>query len=157
MSVTGELLPQETYIFELEDGVHEMNAKDALWLFGEHEAGTRLERDLDDDGSNDIYIDFYDDGTARVLRCGNIYGDLEFHTPSGRIGTMIYRFGPERYDVYLGSVQVNADNKDDIPVLGGKASYDPDTRTLHLEGYTGSIGVLGQDTVDPDLTRHHAA
>lgn len=153
VSVTGELLPQETYIFELEDGVHEMNAKDALWLFGEQEVGTRLERDLDDDGSNDIYIDFYDDGTARVVRCGNIYGDLEFHTPSGRIGTMIYRFGPERYDVYLGSVQVNADNKDDIPVLGGKASYDPDTRTLHLEGYTGSIGVLSQDTVDPDLTR----
>ena len=153
VSVTGELLPQETYIFELEDGVHEMNAKDALWLFGEQEAGTRLERDLDDDGSNDIYIDFYDDGTARVVRCGTIYGDREFHTPSGRIGTMIYRFGPERYDVYLGSVQVNADNKDDIPVLGGKASYDPDTCTLHLEGYTGSIGVLGQDTVDPDLTR----
>ncbi|MBR5094910.1 MAG: hypothetical protein IK095_07435, partial [Oscillospiraceae bacterium] len=40
-----------------------------------------------------------------------------------------------------------------IPVLGGKASYDPDTRTLNLDGYTGSIGVLGQDNFDPDLTR----
>jgi len=74
-------------------------------------------------------------------------------TPSGRIGTMIYRFGPERYDVYLGSVQVNAENKNNIPVLGGKASYDPETRTLTLTDYTGSIGVIGKDDFDPDLTR----
>ena len=152
VSVTGELLPQETYIFELEDMTHDVNAADARWLFGEQEAGTRLEQDLDSDGYTDIFVDYYEDGTVQVIRVGNIYGDFTIQTPSGRFGTRIYRFGPERYDLYLGSVQVNAENKNNIPVLGGKASYDPATRTLNLTGYTGSIGVARQDSAYPSLT-----
>ncbi|MBQ6274947.1 MAG: hypothetical protein IJK63_12080 [Oscillospiraceae bacterium] len=152
VSVTGELLPQETYIFELEDMTHDVNAADARWLFGEQEAGTRLEQDLDSDGYTDIFVDYYEDGTVQVIRVGNIYGDFTIQTPSGRFGTRIYRFGPERYDLYLGSVQVNAENKNNIPVLGGKASYDPATHTLHLDGYTGSIGVARQDSAYPSLT-----
>ena len=152
VSVTGELLPQETYVFELEDGVHEMNAKDALWLFGEYEAGTMITRDLDGDGQDDIRVEFRADGTAQVIRLGSIFGEITTQTPSGRIGTIIYRFGPERYDVYLGSVQVNAENKNNIPVLGGKASYDPDTKTLTLTDYTGSIGVAAQGELYPSLT-----
>ena len=152
VSVTGELLPQETYVFELEDGVHEMSAKDALWLFGEYETGTMITRDLDGDDQDDIRVEFRADGTAQVIRLGDIFGEITIQTPSGRIGTMIYRFGPERYDVYLGSVQVNAENKNNIPVLGGKASYDPDTKTLTLTDYTGSIGVAAQGELYPSLT-----
>ena len=152
VTVTGELLPQETYIFELEDGIHEMNAKDALWLFGEQEAGYRLEKDLTGDGNTDIYVDFYDDGTARVVRVGNICGDLVENTPSGRIGTIIYRFGPERYDVYLGGVQITAGNRNNVPVVSGSASYDPETRTLTLNDVT---AVNALDSYGSDMVRSY--
>ena len=36
------------------------------------------------------------------------------------------------YDLWVGGTQVTSDNKDDILSDGGKAKYDPDTRTLTL-------------------------
>ncbi|MBQ6183143.1 MAG: InlB B-repeat-containing protein [Clostridia bacterium] len=45
------------------------------------------------------------------------------------------------YSLWVGSVEVDSSNKDDIPgVIGGKASYDPVTRTLTLDGVTGFKG-----------------
>ena len=37
-----------------------------------------------------------------------------------------------KYDLWVGGTQVTSDNKDDILSDGGKAKYDPDTRTLTL-------------------------
>ncbi|MCR4671824.1 MAG: S-layer homology domain-containing protein [Lachnospiraceae bacterium] len=50
----------------------------------------------------------------------------------------------EYYPVWVGEHQVTDDNKDDIPVAGGTASYDPETNTLTLNNVTGVEGV------DPD-------
>ncbi len=47
----------------------------------------------------------------------------------------------DRYSLWVGGVRVTRENMDDIPgVTGGKASYDPMTKTLHLENVTGVIG-----------------
>ncbi len=42
-------------------------------------------------------------------------------------------FAEEKYDVWVGDVQVTSENKDNIPGKdGGYASYDPDTKTMTL-------------------------
>ncbi|MBR0199978.1 MAG: dockerin type I repeat-containing protein [Oscillospiraceae bacterium] len=140
VELTAVLADAETYVFELEDGVHEMSSGDALRIFGRHEAGERFNRDLDGDGQPDIAVDFHDDGTARVLRVGSVFGELRELRESDSL-LLIFRFGPERYALWLGGVQVSAGNKDDIPVQGGSASYDPDTRTLTLNDVTGVNGL----------------
>ena len=51
---------------------------------------------------------------------------------------------PTYYELWLGSVQVTSDNKDNIPVKGGTAKFDPSTNTLTLTNVT---GVNGTSTV----------
>ncbi len=53
-------------------------------------------------------------------------------------------YAPSKYNVWVGSTQVTDTNKDDIEgVKGGKASYDPDSKTLI---FTGDVtGVTGLD------------
>ena len=41
--------------------------------------------------------------------------------------------GKKTYPVYVGGIQVTEDNCDNIPVAEGKASFDPEQNTLHLE------------------------
>ena len=38
------------------------------------------------------------------------------------------------YPIVVGGVEVTEDNKDAVPILNGDATYNPDTRTLILEG-----------------------
>lgn len=50
--------------------------------------------------------------------------------------------GEVRYPIWVGSTVVTSKNKDNIPgVTGGKASYDPATNTLTLDGVTGVKGL----------------
>ncbi|MBR5095061.1 MAG: hypothetical protein IK095_08205, partial [Oscillospiraceae bacterium] len=115
VTLTGVLADAETCVFELEDGVHELDALTAAWIFGSHVGGVCIEWDLNGDGQDDIRATYRDDGTAQVIRLGDIFGTIDSGLLPGRICRYIFRFGPQRYDVYLGSVQVNADNKSNIP------------------------------------------
>ena len=40
------------------------------------------------------------------------------------------------YHLWIGGSRVTSENKDNIPIQGGKASYDPDTKTLTLDHAT---------------------
>ena len=40
------------------------------------------------------------------------------------------------YHLWVGGSRVTSENKDNIPIQGGKASYDPDTKTLTLNNAT---------------------
>ncbi|MBR5419778.1 MAG: hypothetical protein IK115_01375 [Lachnospiraceae bacterium] len=48
---------------------------------------------------------------------------------------------PEDYDLWVGDVQINSANKDNIPNLkDGTGTYNPNTHTLTLNGVTGIMG-----------------
>ena len=49
------------------------------------------------------------------------------------------------YPLWVGDTQVTSENKDDIPVQGGSASYDPSTSTLAFENVTGVNGMYIED------------
>ena len=145
VELTAVLAYQEVYVFELEDGVHEVDALHAALLYGTNfSAGYSMEQDVTGDGVNDLRITFREDGSAQVIRLGTVYGEVNSGILPGRIGTILYRFGPQRYDLYLGGVQVTSGNKNNIPVAGGTAKYDPATQTLTLNGVTGVNGLTAQ-------------
>ena len=61
----------------------------------------------------------------------------------GDIAPFVVFQAPEHYGIWVGETEVTAGNRKDIPgVVGGKASYDPQTSTLKFEGdVTGVSGV----------------
>ncbi len=54
---------------------------------------------------------------------------------NGNTATYVELYTPTYYNLWVGSTQVNSENKDNIPVTGGgTAKYNPETKTLSFEG-----------------------
>ncbi len=147
----AELRDRETYVIDLTEGSATVPVEIAIQVFPGAPTGSTFTRDLNEDGTDDLLFTYLEDGSILIerQRACSAYGDISEEAAPGRIGTLIYRMGPEFYRLYLGSVPVTAANKDDIPVAGGHASYDPATNTLTLENVTGVIGATTVHDLEP--------
>ena len=140
VSVEPIYADQTEYTIDLSGAVQVTN-EDVLWSFlwsqGKASLGTLPgSYDLDKDGNNDIDVT-YTGGVAEFTLAStcNFSGVIVASTDAVTGKNLPYKIifnVPTTYSLWVNYVQVTSANKDDILGDGGKAKYDPDTKTLTL-------------------------
>lgn len=141
VSVEPIYADQTEYTIDLSGAVQVTN-EDVLWSFLWSQGKASLSSlpgsyDLDTDGNVDIDVT-YTGGVAEFTLAStcNFSGEIVASTHALYGDNLPYKITfnvPTTYPLWVNYIQVTSANKDDILGDGGKAKYDPDTKTLILD------------------------
>ena len=140
VTITAEYVDQIPYTVDMTAGPVVANIVDEMLLACDlgivyspnYEGISVYKVDLDKDGNLDVEYNQAYTREMSTLGSSNLSGEYKIIIPGAMHSPITFKF-PVTYPVWVGGVQVTSVNKDDILDDGGKAKYDPDTKTLTLD------------------------
>ena len=140
VTLTPRFEEQTPLSMDLTSGSSKENAKDIYWTLAigddkgivmESGSAYVYEYDLDKDGTKDVTYKEYDEEFSVNSTC-SLSGTYVVTVPNVEHSPITFKFPAAAYPVWVGGTRVTEDNRNDILGDGGKARFDPSTKTLTL-------------------------